>query len=270
MRVLYAHFVEYSTECWFFITFVEKYAFTLVSITIPIIMEQSSRLLSMREVLTPVADAVSREPTMLPVNFEGLEKSLVDGLATVRFNEQGEVVGFARLIPLMSAEQFVEMGISGLGTVWEVGTVWVDNNYRSNGLAQDMTRELIGGLAQQDLVISTTKIPKGVCSEKGYAGAFVRAAREEGFDPCVGPFYEFTWIQALTCVCRPLFGLGVQHGVHACHQRVDNEYTTGQEKTCVLLVHSDKQAVRFNQALMQHYHNVEAFITYLMSNNHYA
>ena len=226
---------------------------------------------------------VEHEPgTMLQSSPDILRHSYERGLAAI-LRIDGEEAGYARLIPLLDDQLRERLGLAATGVnIYELGTVVVKPEYRGMGFSEEIVFPLLEDNSQSNLIISTTK-------SLALANALVKVSVENGLDYAFPQYFDYPGISALTCVCNPPFGGGLQHGGH-CGLRVTagNEYLPilndpdrrgeisrrlieGEKLGCCVLYVSDRAlADRLEAELMAGVGGQQDLIGVLRSNGHYS
>ncbi len=217
---------------------------------------------------------------MLQSNPDVLRNSYEQGLAAV-LRIDGEDVGYARLVPLLNDAMRERLGLPRTGmNIWELGTVVISPEWRGNGYSELLTAPLLACGDGNNLIISTTK-------SLALANSLVALSMEQGLSYRFPDYSAFPAIQALTCVCTPPLGGGVQHGGH-CDLRVtsgdrhlpilndpsrrDEISQDSNDKLgcCVLYVSDSELASRLNAELMHDYGSQQNLINELRAIRHYS
>lgn len=162
---------------------------------------------------------------MLPVKDKDLERSYVDGLATVLLNSDNKIVGGTRFIPLLDSAKKQELNLSGLQLpdIWELGSIVVAKEAMGNGFSKDLNRTLLSSVKKKVqngelLVIGTTK-----------TAAILRMLwgldlNDIGGEFSILPHIDLAMIAPLTCVCEKPLGTGFQMSPN-CEYRVTPRQT---------------------------------------------
>jgi len=214
---------------------------------------------------------------MLPAKSEDLHASFAKGLAQVALCD-GEIVGYVRLKPLLSANLARGLGIGPL-SVHEVGSAMVRARFRSHGLYSKLRNSLYlnhldnaNRNGESALILGTTVYPAVVRS--------IGHAREEGIDISIIRHTDLPMIAALTCVCESGEMRGMHLGCGACRVRIDSREAPRvnqilslpvehSQSPCVMHVHDMEMASYIDATLRDRFGNAQNFVDYLKNQNYY-
>lgn len=232
--------------------------------------------------LTNLRGQIAENPNLLHPTVEGMLESYHNGLAAVGLNERGEAISYARLIPLLSPEQAQQLEIpEPFGHVYEMGTVFVSERWRNQGIGQKVQREALEHMHNgggERLIIGTTKT--------------MRELRALGHIDIPGiaftPAHHFDYphIAPLTCTCDPDFGCGFKYGKE-CSQRIAKKdvpiilFQNGQIPRrqdalgndaikCTMFVSNPETAEKFDRGLLTHFGSQDLMVEALKGVNYYG
>jgi len=166
---------------------------------------------------------IIREPALLHPSLEEMVQSYENGLGvtkTVRTDHGETAIGYSRLIPLLSDEQKVSLGLPlNFPDIYELGTVFINPEFRGRGIAENLQLELLLRFKNRIvvgklLVLGTTKTQKVL--------HLLEKMKEHGFEFYICRHTEFPNLSPLTCICTPPFGEGFQI-TSDCSKRVSSE-----------------------------------------------
>jgi GNAT superfamily N-acetyltransferase len=232
--------------------------------------------------LYPLREQIAANPNLLHPNVEDMLESWHNGLGAIGVNEKGEAISYARLIPLLSPLQVEALGLpEPLGHIYEMGTVFVSEAWRNQGIGQRVQREALEHMHNgggERLIIGTTK---AMGELKALGNIDIPGIQ---FQPA--HHFEYPMVAPLTCTCDPDFGSGFKYGKE-CSQRISpkdvpvivfqngriprrNEVQGKGEIKCTMFTSNPATARKFDEGLREIYHTQENFVSALKVVNYYG
>ena len=232
--------------------------------------------------LYPLREQIAVNPNLLHPEVEEMLESWHNGLAAIGVNERGEAISYARLTRLLSHEQQERLRIAEpYGNIYEMGTVFVSESWRNQGIGRRVQREALVNMhngAGERLVIGTTKAMEEL---RALGNIDIPGIQ---FHPA--HHFEYPMIAPLTCTCDPDFGCGFKYG-NECPQRISpkdvpiiifqnggiprREDIKGKGAIkCTMFTSNPETARRFDDGLREQFGSQERFVGALKGVQYYG
>lgn len=191
-----------------------------------------------------LAQGMGREKnSILPVTADDIMRSFNAGLSTVLIEQDtGKAVGHIRFSPLITPMLKDQLSLpSEMPLLWEIGSGYIDNDYRKQGLYTVLRNEHIGRF--KDELTSGSHVFLGTTKTLRVLHALRHAQERYGIEGVILPHTQLPFIAAFTCVCKGDFGQGYQCGVDACGIRIKQGQFPMDKSTNGLLDQMDVKSI---------------------------
>lgn len=191
-----------------------------------------------------LARGMGREKnSILPVTPAEIMNSFNTGLSTILIEQRTrKAIGHIRFSPLITPMLKDQLSLpSEMPLLWEIGSGYIDNEHRKQGLYTVLRNEHIGRF--KDELTSGSHVFLGTTKTLRVLHALRHAQERYGIEGVILPHTQLPFIAAFTCVCKGDFGQGYQCGVDACGVRIKQEQFPMGKSTNGLLDQMDVKSI---------------------------